>query len=108
MPDGGLTFMHIRYALAQGDAAAALLYDEIAAPLAEVVAWSVALMDPDHVVLAGDLVDLGEPLLERVEAQTRWLLSAEKLYARFSLAEAVNLSALGAAAQAIQTELGIL
>jgi predicted NBD/HSP70 family sugar kinase len=108
MPDGGLTFMHIRYALAQGDAAAALLYDEIAAPLAEVVAWSVALMDPDYVVLAGDLVDLGEPLLERVEAQTRWLLSAEKLYARFSLAEAVNLSALGAAAQAIQTELGIL
>lgn len=108
LPDTGLTYMHIRYALAQGDPAAGALYDEIAAPLAEVAAWSVALMDPDYVVLAGDLADLGEPLLERIENETRALLSADKLYARFSLAEAANLSALGAAAEAIQTELSIL
>lgn len=108
LPDTGLTYMHIRYALAQDDRAAGVLYDEIAGPLAEVVAWSVALMDPDFVVLAGDLADLGEPLLERIEAQTRHLLSTDKLYARFSLAEAANLSALGAAAEAIQTELSIL
>lgn len=108
LPDEGLTFMHIRYALALGDSAAALLYDEIAAVLSETLAWSVALLDPDQVVLAGGLVDLGAPLIERVEAETRALLSADRLYAHFSLAESENLSALGAAAEAIQAELGIL
>lgn len=108
LPTDGLTYMHIRYALAQGDRAAAALYDEIAGHLAEVVAWAVAFSNPDHMVLAGGLADLGPPLLERVEAAARYLLSTEKLYARFSLAEAENLSALGAAAEAIQAELGIL
>ena len=41
-------------------------------------------------------------------AETQNLLSAERLYAHFSLAEGENLSALGAAAEAIQAELGIL
>lgn len=108
LPASGLTWMHIRYALALGCPAAAVLYDEIAATLAEATAWSVALLDPDQVVLAGGLADLGVPLLERIEAETRSLLSADRLYARFSLAEAENLSALGAAAEAIQAELGIL
>ncbi|MFN8377527.1 MAG: ROK family transcriptional regulator [Anaerolineae bacterium] len=108
LPDEGLTFMHIRYALAQDDPAAALLYDEIAAVLADTMAWTVALLDPNQVVLAGGMVDLGTPLLDRVEAQTQFLLSADRLYAHFSLAEGENLSALGAAAEAIQAELGIL
>lgn len=108
LPENGLTFMHIRYAMAQGDAAASALYDEIAAVLADTMAWTVALLDPDHVVLAGAISDLGTPLLERVEAETRALLSADRLYAQFSLAEGENLSALGAAAEAIQAELGIL
>ena len=108
LPDDGLTFMHIRYALALGDPAAVILYDEISGVLAEMLAWAVAFLDPDQVVLAGGLADLGAPLLERIEAETRALLSAERLYARFSLAEGENLSALGAAAEAIQAELGIL
>jgi len=104
----GLTFMHVRYALTQGDPVAALLYDEIAAVLAEIMAWTVALLNPDQVVLAGGIADLGAPLLERVAAETQQLLSAERLYANFLLAEGENLSALGAAAEAIQAELGIL
>ena len=108
LTDDGLTFMHIRYALAQGDPVAALLYDEVAAVLADIMAWTVALLNPDQVVLAGGIADLGAPLLERVAAETQNLLSAELLYAQFSLAEGENLSALGAAAEAIQAELGIL
>ena len=108
LPDSGLTFMHIRYALAQDDPAAAIIYGEVAEVLADIMAWAVALLDPDQVVLAGGIADLGAPLLERIEAATRLRLSAERLYAHFSLAEAENLSALGAAAEAIQAELGIL
>lgn len=109
LPQNGLTYMHLRYAAVNGDALANQLFDELANTLAEVTAWVISLLHPKHIALAGPIVDLGILLLERVQARTVVLSTPEQVErVTFSLADAPNLSAIGAVAQAIQNELDLL
>jgi hypothetical protein len=69
----------------------------------------ISLLQPKHITLAGPIVDLGTLLLERIQARTSILITPEQVErVTFSLADAPNLSAIGAVAQAIQNELDLL
>jgi len=84
------------------------LYDETAQHVAAVCAWVIALLRPDDIALAGPIIDLGEPLLERVVRITKVLFqSAAVDQVTFALADADSLSAIGAVAYALRRELGI-
>jgi hypothetical protein len=73
------------------------------------MAWIVGLLHPDHVSLAGPIVNLGEPFLREVVAKTEALLWQKVVEpVGFSLAYSGNLSAIGAAALALHRELDIL
>jgi predicted NBD/HSP70 family sugar kinase len=101
--------MHIRYTAARGDRAALQVYEELAAQLAEVVAWVIGLLRPTHISLVGPIVDLGDELIQRVIAKTEAFLPRALIEpVKFSLAESLNLSAAGAITQALHSELGIL
>lgn len=109
MPESGVTYMHVHYAAINGDDAAQQLCDELSTHLAQIVAWIVGLLRPNHVSLAGPIVNLGEPFLAQVVAKAEallWPKVVEKV--TFSLAYSGNLSAIGAAALALHQELGIL
>lgn len=109
LPADDLTYMHIRFAAANGDPLALTLYDELSESLAQVVAWAVALLRPHHVSLAGEIADLDQPLIDRVRAKAAALLTPEQVEnVTFSLAESGELSAIGAVAHAIHNELDLL
>lgn len=109
LPHSGLTYMHIHFAAVNGDAAACQLCDELSTHLARIMAWIVGLLRPDHVSLAGPIVNLGEGFLRDVVAKTETLLWAKVVApVDFSLAYSGNLSAIGAAALALHRELDIL
>lgn len=102
------TYLELRRALLMNHPVAEALYDETARHIATVCAWVIALLRPDEIALAGPIIDLGEPLLTRVEQITRTLLqSAAVERVTFELAESGSLSALGAVAHALRQELGI-
>jgi predicted NBD/HSP70 family sugar kinase len=101
-----LTYMHLRYGAANGDAVALRVTDELSSALAQVFAWVIGLLRPDHVSLTGTMAVMGERFLNTTIQKTDELLSVEGV--KFSLAYAENLSAVGAAALALQQELGTL
>lgn len=104
-----LTYLHIHYAAANGDPAAQALRDELSQSLAQVFAWIIGLLRPDHVSLAGPIADLGEPFLGQTIAYTRALLLPELVErVTFSLSTSPHLVALGAIAQALHLELGLV
>jgi hypothetical protein len=71
--------------------------------------WIVGLLRPEHISLAGPIVNLGEPFLNQVIAKTETMLWAKVIHPiKFSLAYSGNLSAIGAAALALHRELDIL
>mgnify|MGYP005849639909 CR=1 FL=1 len=105
----GFTYLDIRHSAAEGDRAARQLCEELAGSLAQVFAWVIALLQPDHVSLAGPIVNLGEGFLAEIATRTGAIISPELTRAVvFSLAYSGNLSAIGGAALALQNELGIL
>lgn len=107
--DEPLSYLHIRHAADNGDRAALALRDELSRHLAQVFAWITGLLTPDHVALAGPITDLGEPLLEQAAAYTReWVGAGPLRPVSFSLAEAPSLVAVGAIAQALHRELGLV
>lgn len=109
LPENNLTYMHIHYGAMNGDPAAQQLCDELSTHLAQITAWIVGLLRPEHVSLAGPIVNLGEPFLNQVVAKTETLLWAKIIRPiKFSLAYSGNLSAIGAAALALHRELDIL
>ncbi|HEX2907238.1 MAG TPA: ROK family protein, partial [Phototrophicaceae bacterium] len=109
LPATGLTYMHLHYSLTQGDPAAAQLCDELSTHLAHITSWIIGLLRPDHLSLAGPIVNLGEDFLQVVIQKTEALLWPEAVQAvTFSLAYSGNLSAIGAAALALHRELDIL
>lgn len=109
LPSSDLTYMHIHFSAANGDATAQQLCDELSTHLARVMAWIIGLLRPHHVSLAGPIVNLGEPFLNQVIEKTERLLPPELIRPiRFSLAYSGNLSAIGAAALALHRELDIL
>ena len=71
--------------------------------------WIIGLLRPDHVSLAGPIVNLGEPFLNQVIEKTEAMLWPKVIHpVTFSLAYSGNLSAIGAAALALHRELDIL
>lgn len=109
LPGHDLTYLHLRFAANQGDQAAEKLIDELAEHLAQVMVWVVGLFAPNHISLAGPIVNLGEAFLEKVHQKTGQVIAPALLEpVTFSLAYAANLSAIGAAAQAIQKELDVI
>ena len=109
LPESGLTYMHIHYAAMNGDPAAQQLCDELSTHLAQISAWIVGLLRPNHISLAGPIVNLGETFLAQVVAKTETMLWPQVIRpVKFSLAYSGNLSAIGAAALALHRELDIL
>lgn len=109
LPDASLTYLHIRHAARQGDAAALTLLNEIAAVLAEIYAWIIGLMRPDEITLAGSISDLGQVLIGEIRRRVADLLPVEAVEpVQLTLAQTKNLSVMGAVANALQNELGIL
>jgi N-acetylglucosamine repressor len=109
LPQEGLTYLHIRCAAANGDLAALALHDELSHYLAQVFAWIIGLLRPEHVSLAGPITDLGEPLLDQIVSKTRQLILPELTQkVTFSLMESSQVVAVGAIAQALQLELGLV
>ncbi len=107
--DDSFTYLHIRFAAAQGDPAALALLDELSARVAQVFSWVITLLRPQHLSLAGAIADLGESFLEQVVARTRGLILADLMAEMtFSVADDDKLVAIGAAAKAMECELGIL
>ncbi|MBN1201552.1 MAG: ROK family transcriptional regulator [Anaerolineae bacterium] len=104
-----LSYLHIRYAIQNGDPAALALQDELSQHLAQVFAWIIGLLTPDHISLAGPIADLGETMLEQTVAYTRDLVWPDLIQTvTFSLTEASSLVAVGAIAQALHRELGLV
>ncbi|HVO41334.1 MAG TPA: ROK family transcriptional regulator [Aggregatilineales bacterium] len=109
LPGDKLTYLHIREAVSEQEPLAVALRDELASYLAQVFAWVLALLHPDHISLAGGIADLGEPFLDGVIEKTRALVWPDVMNAvSFSLNNASNLVAIGAVAQALQKELGLI
>lgn len=107
--DEPLTYLHIRQAAANGDPAALALRAELARSLAQVFAWIIGLLRPEHIALAGSIADLGPDLLEDAVAYTRDLILSDLVdRVVFSLAEASHLVTMGAIAQSLQLELGLV
>lgn len=109
LPESGVTYMHVHYAAMNGDAAAQQLCDELSTSLAQIMAWIIGLLRPNHVSLAGPIVNLGEPFLNQIIAKAEamlWPKVSDRV--TFSLAYSGNLSAIGAAALALHRELDIL
>jgi N-acetylglucosamine repressor len=104
------SYLHIRHAADNGDSAALVLIDDLADYLSYVVAWIIALLHPDHVVLVGPIADLGERLITSVAAKAQHLLLPELLAAvkLSATGNAERLSAQGAVALALREELGTL
>lgn len=104
-----LTYLHIRHAVAHEDPAALVLQAELSHSLAQVFAWIIGLFRPNHISLAGPITDLGESLLAQTVEQTRQLVLPDLGQAvTFSLTDASNLVTMGAIAQALHMELGLV
>ncbi len=104
-----LSYLHVRQAVADNDAEALALQDELAGYLARIFAWVIVLLRPDHISLAGAIADLGEPLLESAIHETRQLVLPDLMSdMTFSLDNSSNLVAVGAIAQTLQKELGLV
>ena len=91
LPASGLTFMHMQYAALHGDVAARLLVEEITDILAQVFSWIIAMLRPDHISLAGGIVDLGETVLNRIMEKAEPLVQPELVQSvRFPLPNPMN------------------
>jgi N-acetylglucosamine repressor len=109
LPDGDLSYLDLRRAIFQGDPLAIELRDDLAHYLEQLFVWIIGLLRPDHIALAGDIVDLGPALLEDTVARLEQHLYPELVQnMSFSLADATTLSARGAVARSVRMELGIL
>lgn len=108
-PQAPPDYLALRYAAANGDASAVERVEALAQRLGPLVAWTVALLRPDQLTLAGPVVDLGEDVLARVrDAAAGWLSDGELRTVEFSLAYTGRLGPLGAVALALQRELAII
>ncbi len=107
--DERLTYLHLRYAAANGDPAALALREELSGYLAQVFAWIIGLLKPEHITLAGPITDFGPELLEQAVAHAQRLVLPDLAQSvTYSRTESANLVAVGAIAQALQRELGVV
>lgn len=109
LPNNSPTYLHIRQAIRDGHSDAQALLEDIGNALGPVVAWVSALLRPQHLIITGPIADLGEGLIQAVLRAATAIVPPELLATiRFGLDSAPNLVALGAAAQSIQQELGLV
>ena len=108
-PEKDLTYLYIRYMGLQKNPAALNLQKDLAATLAQVFAWTIALLMPRHISLAGAIADLGDEFLQLAVQQTRDLVLPGLVdMIDFTVDDTPNLVAIGAAAKAVQFELGLV
>jgi N-acetylglucosamine repressor len=108
-PNEAFNYLHLRRAILDGDADALDLQNELASYVAQIYAWAISLLRPDHISLAGSIADLGDSLLETTVKNTRQLVAPmlmNKL--TFSLVNSPNLVPVGAVAYTLQQELGLV
>ena len=106
-----LSYLYLRYAATNGDPAALALQDELGRYLAQVFAWIIGLLRPDHISLAGPIANFGPLLLEQAVQYTRQLVLPDLVeQVTFSLveSESSSLVALGAVAEGLRRELGLV
>ncbi len=107
---GGITFDDIRQAVQQGDPAAVALAREAGHYLGLAVATLISTVNPRRVVISGSVSELGTPLFDSmrctVRKQTLALLADETEILPGSLGIDVNV--LGAVAQVLMNELGVV
>lgn len=105
-----VTYRRLGHAATSGDAAAQRVIDELAAVLAAVSAWTIALIVPDQVVITGAIAAIGAPLRDAVQRQIAPLLASPLLESVvLTLAEPDDrMAAAGAVAAALRSELGVL
>lgn len=104
-----LRYLHIRQGVALSDPAALAIQDELSRYVAQIFAWIIGLLRPNHISLAGPIADMGQPLLDRAIARTHDLvLPALADSVTYSLTETNNLVTVGAIAQALHRELGLV
>jgi predicted NBD/HSP70 family sugar kinase len=109
VPIEGASYLHLRYGYAQDDPLSRIIYDETAAYLGNIFAWIAGLLRPEQIVLAGDIVDMGDALLELAIQQASGRLPPELLDTiTFSLSEDPTLNVTGTLAFALHKELGVL
>lgn len=102
-------YLRLQYAYVQGDSAAGQLYSEIASDLAQVFAWVVALLRPDQIVLAGELADLGLPLVHLAAERVSELLPPVLFQSvTFAVSKDALLNVTGAIALALERGVGVL
>jgi len=109
LPINRPTYLHIRAAAQNGHPEAQAIIDDLGKALGPVVAWVSALIRPQYVVITGPIADLGDLLVRAILRVAMTITSPESLSSvRLMLESAPNLPALGAAAQSIQEELGLV
>lgn len=112
-PQSGLsttlpTYLYLRQAYLEGDRVAHQLVGELAALLAQIYTWIIALARPEEIVLAGQLSDTGQPLLEAVWRSLAVTLPPAMLETvNLSLADRQQLTLRGAVVGALHRELGL-
>ena len=103
-----LSYLHIRQGVENGDEGALVLQDELAEGLVEICAWIIALVRPRNIALSGKIADLGGPFLDViVEKLTALVIPRLIEETSFFVDDSPNLISVGAAANAIQQELGL-
>lgn len=104
-----ISYLDIRYGVANQDELALIIHEEIEDDLATLLAWVIALLNPDHIALSGTITDLGQTLLVRVYDKLKLMIAPNSLDNTYlSLALDANLSARGAIAYALQKDLGLI
>jgi predicted NBD/HSP70 family sugar kinase len=99
-------YLDIRYGHSRGDALAIMLYDEIARHISQIFAWITGIIRPDHIALAGDMVELGDQIITLATQQTADWLPPDLVDAvTYSLANDSLLSVTGAIAHGLEREL---
>lgn len=104
-----IRYLHIRQGVTIGDPAALAIQEELSGYLAQVFAWIIGLLRPNHISLAGPIADMGQPLLDQAILRTRDLILPDSAQSvTYSLTETNDLVAVGAIAQALHRELGLV
>jgi predicted NBD/HSP70 family sugar kinase len=106
-----LSYLNLRYAAANADPLALALQDELSRSLAQVFAWIIGLLRPDHISLAGPIANFGQPILDQAVYYTQQYMLPDLVWrVTFSLteSESSSLVAVGAVAQGLRRELGLV
>jgi len=110
LSSNGMSGEIVAQALEAGDAVALSLVEEVGRYLGSAVAILVNILNPQRVVIGGKVATLGEPLLasirRTVQEQALHLLATEVEIVPSSLG--ADVSILGAVAQVLAQELGII